>query len=133
MIRRLFALLLLVCAPLAAAPAPARTVELSGQARNTTAGLAAPMQLTLVITGEKVTTRLRTAAPLTGTGELTGRFVGGWCELEGRLDGGLLVRFRGVLNAQNLRGLYLATVPNTPLQYGKFNLAIQPAAATAKP
>ena len=128
--KRLLIFIFLIAATLRAATAPARTVELAGTATNTTADVSAAMHLTLVITGENVTAQLRTEAPLSGSGKLTGRFVGGWCELEGQLAEGFAFKLHGVLNARDFRGLYLAAVPGVPLQYGKF-LLVPPAAKTS--
>lgn len=125
--KRLFAALTLLLAPLALAATAPRTLELYGPATNTTVEITANLRLTLVIDGERVAARVKTEPPLSGTGALEGRFVGGWCELEGKLDGGIILKFRGVLNARDFRGTYLAAVPDTPLQYGKFLLVLQPA------
>ena len=124
-------LLLLAGAPLVAATAAPRTLELSGPATNTTAEVTAVLHLTLVIAGEQLTAQLRTDAPLTGSGQLTGRAAGGWCALEGKVAEGFAVKFRGVLNARDFRGTYLAAVPGAPLQYGKFLLTVEPAATPA--
>lgn len=91
------------------------------------------MHLTLVITGEKVVAQLKTDAPLSGTGELTGRCVGGWCELIGKLPDNLTLKFRGVMNAHDFRGLYLAAIPGQPIQYGTFQLTSASAPATPAP
>lgn len=93
------------------------------------------MHLTLVISGEKVTAQLKTDAPLSGTGELTGRCVGGWCELTGKLPDNLTLKLRGVMNDRDFRGLYLAALPGQPIQYGTFQLAsaTAPAAPARKP
>jgi hypothetical protein len=125
--KRLLLFLCFGCAPLFAATAPPRTLTLAGPATNTTVAVTAVMHLTLVLDGEKAAAELKTDAPLTGSGPLKGRFIGGWCELEGRLAEGFTIKIRGVLNARDFRGTYLAAVPGTPLQYGKFNLAVQPA------
>lgn len=115
--------------PAASALAAPRTLLLTGTATNTTADVTAPMTLTLVIDGEAVTATLRTDPPLSGSGTLTGRLIGGWCELRGKLDEGFEIEFRGALNARDFRGTYVAAVPGQLVQYGKFQLA-PPAAAT---
>lgn len=116
----------------ASPPAPvSRTLQFDGPATNTTAEVTATMHLTLVITGEKVTAQLKTDAPLSGTGELTGRCVGGWCELIGKLPDNLTLKFRGVMNDRDFRGLYLAAIPGQPIQYGNFQLTPVPTAPPA--
>jgi hypothetical protein len=128
-----FLLALLASSPLAAAAAPPRTLRLAGPATNTTAEITATMHLTLVIDGERLTAQLQTDAPLTGSGKLAGRIAGGWCELEGKLAEGFEVKFRGVLNERDFRGIYLAAPGGQPLQYGKFILTVQPAPAPPAP
>ena len=130
--KRLLLLLFFGCAPLLAATAPPRTLVLMGTATNTTVEVAAVMHLSLVINGEQATAVLKTDAPLSGSGPLRGRFIGGWCELEGQLAEGFTIKIRGVLNARDFRGTYVAAVPGTPLQYGKFSLAVQPAPPATK-
>ena len=83
----------------------------------------APARLELTLEGDNVSARLVTSPPLTGTGSLTGRCVEGWCDLSGSLDGGFAVKFRGVLNARDFRGTYVATPPSGAVQYGRFELA----------
>lgn len=120
-------LALFLCLSLAAfaagAAAAPQTIRLSGELTNTTGDVSAPAELVLTIDGEKVTAQLRTSPPLTGSGTLTGELHGGWCQLAGKLDEGFAFQLRGVLNAQDLRGTYIAAVPGSLLQYGKFQLA----------
>jgi hypothetical protein len=105
---------------------PARTVVLEGTVTNTTADVAAKARLVLTITGEKVSAMLTTEQPLMGRGRIEGTMQGGWCELAGKLEEGFQIQFRGVLNAVDYRGTYLAAVPQTPVQYGSFQLKITP-------
>lgn len=107
---------------LAVTAAP-HTITLSGTLTNTTVEVSAPATLELMIDGEKLTAKLKTEQPLSGTGTLEGRILGGWCDLHGQLDKGVTLQLRGVLNAKDFRGTYLAAVPDSLLQYGKFELA----------
>ena len=111
-------LLFLACAGLALAEP--RPVSLTGTLTNTTGDIAAPARLELTRDGEKLSARLVTLPPLTGTGELTGRWLDGWCELGGLLDGGFTVKFRGVWSARVFRGTYTARPERGPVQYGRF-------------
>lgn len=110
-----------------AAGEPAALI-LEGTVTNTTIGdTSAPARIELRIDGEKVSGRLVTEKPLTGTGDLTGRLIGGWLELSGTLDGGLTIQFRGALSPRDYRGTYLAAVPGELVQYGRFDLKRAPA------
>jgi adhesin HecA-like repeat protein len=124
---RLFFLLL----SLAAHATAAETITLTGELTNTTGGVSAAATLVLTVDGETVTAQLKTSAPLSGTGKMAGQMRGGWCELHGRLEDGLTLKLRGVLNDRDFRGTYIAAVPSSLLQYGKFQLAREPA-TTAK-
>lgn len=104
------------------------TLVLAGTVTNTTGGASAVARLELVMEGETVTATLSTEAPLTGSGALTGRLVGGWLELYGKLNEGFQIKFRGALSGRDYRGTYLAAVPGQLVQYGRFQLA-RPAAA----
>ncbi len=106
-----------------AAAAP-RTLLLTGTLANTTAEASAPARLELTLDGDTVSARLVTSPPLTGTGALSGRYADGWCELSGTLDGGITVKFRGVLNARDFRGTYVATPAQGAVQYGRFDLTL---------
>jgi hypothetical protein len=117
--------LLLATLPLrAASGAHPRQLALAGTVTNTTGDVAATARLTLTITGEGVTARLATEKPLSGSGELRGTLRQGWLELNGKLDEGFTIQFRGVLNSRDYRGTYIAGVPGTPVQYGKFQLVV---------
>lgn len=120
-------LLLALAASTGAAPsAPAaRTLNLYGPLTNTTADAAAKARLVLTITGENVAAILTTEAPLSGSGKLAGHFRNGWCELAGRVNEGFQLQFRGALNDRDFRGTYTAAVAGSPVQYGKFQLAIE--------
>lgn len=108
----------------AAIPA-ARTLALHGTITNTTADISANARLVLTIDGESVTAVLKTEAPLSGSGQLTGRLRNGWLELAGKVDEGFQLHLRGALNHRDFRGTYIAAVPDTPVQYGKFQLAVK--------
>ena len=123
--------LLLLLGLLLATASAAERLTLAGTATNTTGGVSAPMHLDLVIDGEKVTATLRTDAPLSGSGELTGRLAGGWLELQGQVAEGFRLKFRGALNARDCRGTYVAAVPGQLVQYGRFQLARRPPATAA--
>ena len=116
----------------ATATAAPRTLVLTGTLTNTTVEISAPARLELTLDGETVSARLVTSPPLTGTGSLTGRCVEGWCDLSGSLDGGFTVKFRGVLNARDFRGTYVATPPSGAVQYGRFELTLSTASPPAK-
>ncbi len=125
-----FALLFAVSGALAsAASAPkksgARTLTLAGLLTNTTADASGNARLTLAIEGNNVTATLKTEPPLIGSGKLEGTFRNGWLELSGKLDEGFTLQFRGALNARDYRGTYIAAVPGTPVQYGKFQLVLE--------
>ena len=109
-------------------PTPAvasRTMSLYGDITNTTVDASSKARLTLSIEGENVVAILKTEPPLSGSGRLEGKFRNGWCELSGKTEQGFQLQFRGVLNAQDFRGTYLAAVPGEPIQYGKFQLALE--------
>lgn len=130
--KRFLSLLLLAGFAAAALAAP-ETVRLTGTLTNTTAEVTAPATLELTLDGETITARLKTELPLSGTGTLTGRSLGGWCDLAGKLDEGITLQLRGVLNTRDFRGTYIAAVPGSLIQYGKFQLTREtpPPAATA--
>lgn len=123
MIRR-FLIFALFAAGAIAAPAP-RAVSLYGTVINTTGDVEAKARITLTVDGERVKGTLATEAPLTGSGPLEGSFRNGWLELSGKLKEGLSIQFRGALNSVDYRGTYIAAVPGTPVQYGKFQLAVE--------
>lgn len=127
--RRFLLALLLAAASAFAAP---RTLTFTGTLTNTTADLAAPATLVLTIDAGKLTATLHTEPPLTGAGALTGRIVGGWCELSGELAEHLRIQFRGAFNDRDFRGTYTATLPNALVQYGTFQFS-PPASAAPKP
>jgi hypothetical protein len=106
-----------------ASAAPVRTLTLRGPATNITADVTGTLTLALSIDGEKVSATMKTESPLTGSGSLTGRYAGGWCELKGQLVEGFQIQFRGVFNDHDFRGTYLVSRPGEPVQYGKFQLA----------
>lgn len=112
---------------LADASEPAgRVILLYGQATNLTAETAANMRLELTFDGENVTGVVATEAPLAGSGRVSGKHRGGWCELSGTLNEGFELQFRGVLNARDFRGTYIVAQRGNPVQYGKFRLVVQP-------
>ena len=114
--------------PPAARPNPTavtRTTSLYGDITNTTVDASSKARLTLSIEGENVVATLKTEPPLSGSGRLEGKFRNGWCELSGKTEQGFQLQFRGVLNAQDFRGTYLAAVPGEPIQYGKFQLTVE--------
>lgn len=115
----------LVCATSLLAASATRSLGLAGTLTNTTADADGKARLSLVITGEKATATLKCEPPLTGSGRLEGSFRHGWLELSGKLDEGYTLQLRGVLNARDYRGTYVAAVPGSPVQYGKFQLAIE--------
>ncbi|HYC71040.1 MAG TPA: hypothetical protein VEB66_07535 [Opitutaceae bacterium] len=118
------ALLLLALLPAALFGAP-RQVRLEGTLTNTSIGdVPAPARLELTIDGDQVRGRLTTEKPLTGSGEVAGRFAGGWLELAGELGEGVSVRLRGALSPADYRGTYTAGLPGQLVQYGRFELAI---------
>src|SRR4051812_13382732 len=102
-------LFLLCLMGLAAIGAEPPTMAMSGEVTNTTGDISATAQIKITRDGEKISADLMTAAPLTGTGKLTGRCLDGWCDLSGNLDGDLVIKFRGVLNAHTFRGTYTVT------------------------
>ena len=116
-------LILLCLMILAATAAERQTASMSGEVTNTTADIKAPAQIEIFREGGKITATLKTSPPLTGTGQLTGRCLDGWCDLSGKLDGGLVIKFRGVLNAHTFRGTYVVTPDHGPTQYGHFDFA----------
>ena len=103
------------------AHAETRTISLAGTVTNTTATLTAPAQLEMTQDGEKITARLVTSPPLTGTGNMTGRIVDGWCELSGDFGEGFGLRFTGVINAHAFRGTYVVIPKQGLTQYGRFD------------
>lgn len=121
---------ILFFAIVALASAEPRTVSLTGTLTNTTGDVAAPARLDITQEGEKLSARLVTSPPLTGTGTLTGCCLEGWCELSGSLDGGFTVKFRGVLSAREFRGTYLVRPGQGQTQYGRFDFS--PAAPASK-
>ena len=116
-------------APASMPTAGTRTLIFQGPATNSTAEVSASLRIVLVIEGEKATATIKTELPLSGTGRLEGRFIGGWCELGGKVDEGFQLQFRGVINARDFRGTYIAAVPGQPIQYGKFQLTLESAGA----
>lgn len=125
MIRRLLMFVLLAVG-LMAAPAPApRALSLYGSMTNTTLEVEAKARITLTITGESVKGTLATETPMTGSGPLEGRFRNGWLELSGKLSEGFSIQFRGAINGVDYRGTYITSLPGTPVQYGKFQLAVE--------
>jgi len=116
-----------ICWPMLAA-AETRTLVLEGSVTNTTEDdTTAKVRLVLTVDGERVTGEMKTEPPLVGTGKLEGRMVGAWCELGGEMQEGFRIAFRGAVNAKDFRGTYVAAVPGAPVQYGKFQLKMQPA------
>jgi hypothetical protein len=103
------------------ARAETRTISLEGTVTNTTANLTAPAQLELTQDGEKISARLVTSPPLTGTGNMTGRIVDGWCELSGDFGEGFALRFTGVINPHAFRGTYVVIPKQGLTQYGRFD------------
>lgn len=126
------ALLLLFPVAIHASPVESvrRTIVLFGEVRNTTAEASAKMRLELTIQGEKVTGVLTTQGALSGSGRVEGKLRGGWCELAGELVEGYRIQMRGGLNARDYRGTYFVGMAGSPVQYGKFQLALQAAPAT---
>ncbi|MBP6508330.1 MAG: hypothetical protein KA257_12265 [Opitutaceae bacterium] len=120
----LLVIFLLTAALATAAP---RTLMLAGPITNTTGDVTAQARLVLTIDGEKLTAEIHTEAPLSGSGKMTGRLRDAWCELEGRLSEDVRIVLRGVLNEKDLRGTYIAAVPDSFIQYGKFQFAVEPA------
>ncbi len=116
--------LMLFFAIVVVASAEPRTVSLTGTLTNTTGDVTAPAGLEITQDGEKLSARLVTSPPLTGTGTLAGRCLEGWCELSGSLDGGFNVKFRGVLNAREFRGTYIVMPSQGQTQYGRFDFSL---------
>lgn len=114
-------LLLLCLLILTAGAAELPTVAMSGEVTNTTGDIKAAAEIKITHDGEKISADLTTAPPLTGTGRLTGRCLDGWCDLSGNLDGGLAIKFRGVINAHSFRGTYTVTPAQGQIQYGHFD------------
>lgn len=106
-----------------AAPAP-RLLALAGTLTNTTADASGETTIALTLSEETATATITTSPPLVGTGKLEGKFRQGWLELSGKLDEGFTLQLRGALNSQNYRGTYIAAVPGSPVQYGKFDLVV---------
>lgn len=127
MMGRFISFILLAVSVMAApAPAPApRALSLYGSIVNTTGEVEAKARIALTIEGETVKGMLATEAPLTGSGPIDGRFRNGWLELSGKLGEGFSIQFRGALNSVDYRGTYISNVPGTPVQYGKFQLAVE--------
>jgi hypothetical protein len=109
-----------------------RTLTLAGPITNTTGEITAQAQLVLTIDGEQVTAEIKTEAPLSGSGPMTGRLLGAWCELQGQLSDHVRIVLRGVLNEKDLRGTYIAVVPDSLLQYGKFQFTVVPSPVVQK-
>ena len=103
-----------------------RTISLVGTVTNTTGEITAPASLEITQDGDKISAKLVTAPPLSGTGVLTGRCLDGWCDLSGNLDGGFTAKFRGVLNARAFRGTYVVTPKQGQTQYGRFDFSPAP-------
>jgi hypothetical protein len=103
------------------ARAETRTISLGGTVTNTTANITAPAQLEISQDGEKLTARLVTSPPLTGTGNMTGRMVDGWCELSGDFGEGFALRLTGVISAHAFRGTYVVMPKPGLTQYGRFD------------
>ncbi|MEO6002447.1 MAG: hypothetical protein ABIZ04_11915 [Opitutus sp.] len=115
-----------------AAHAESRSLVLNGTITNTTIEVSSGMRLHMAIAGETVTATIKTELPLAASGTLRGRWLGGWCTLEGTLKEGFLLRMRGIVNAQDFRGTYVVDVPGSTAQFGRFHLTIQPSTPTAK-
>lgn len=96
-------------------------IAMSGEVTNTTGDIKAAAQIKITRDEENLSVDLSTAPPLTGTGKLTGRCLDGWCDLSGNLDGGLAIKFRGVLNPHSFRGTYTVTPAQGQIQYGHFD------------
>jgi hypothetical protein len=126
-------LVLFGLATLARGAVPPPHLVLYGPATNITAAVTANLKLVLVVDGEKASATLTTERPLAGTGQLTGTYRGGWCELAGKLDEGFEIRLAGVFDGRDFRGTYLVDVPNGPRQYGRFRLALQTQLAKPPP
>jgi hypothetical protein len=122
-------MLLLFCLLTFSAVAGQQAVAMSGEVINTTGDIKATAQIKIIRDGEKIAADLTTAPPLTGTGRLTGHFLDGWCDLSGNLDGGLAIKFRGILNAHSFRGTYTVTPAQGQIQYGHFDFADGPSPA----
>jgi len=122
--RRTFLLCGLAAVGAAAAPAP-RVVSLTGRMVNTTSDVSAPATLELTFEGEKVTAGFKVTAPLVGTGTLAGTFRQGWLELAGKISATATIQLRGVMNALDYRGTYIVGIPGEPVQYGRFELAVE--------
>lgn len=122
--RRTFLLGGLAAVGATAAPAP-RVVSLAGRMVNTTNDVSAPASLVLTFEGEKVTAEFKVTAPLVGNGTLAGSFRQGWLELAGKISATATIELRGVMNALDYRGTYLVSFPGEPVQYGRFELAVE--------
>lgn len=112
--------LLLFLSLVVAASAAPQTRSFEGTMTNITGEAVAPGRLELTQEGRKLTARLVTLPPLTGTGTLVGVCIDGWCDLRGSLEGGFTVVFRGVINSKNFRGSYVVIPTQGRTQYGKF-------------
>ena len=108
-----------------AAEASPRSIVAEGTITNTTIGVSAGVRLEMLITGEAVSASIKTELPLAGSGVLHGRWLGGWCTLEGKLQEGFLVRMRGVANTSDFRGTYVVEVPGSTEQFGRFEMKVQ--------
>lgn len=122
--RRVFLLLALGAAALCGAQAP-RVIPLSGTVVNTTGDVSAPATLVLTLEGGKATATLTISPPLVGQGTLSGTFRQGWIELGGKISDTATLQLRGVMNALDFRGTYLVGIPGEPVQYGRFELAVE--------
>lgn len=122
--RRAFLLASLLASALPAAPAP-RVIALTGTMVNTTRDVAAPATLVLTLEGDKATATLKLSPPLVGEGTLSGTFRQGWIELGGKISDTTRLSLRGVMNALDFRGTYLVGIPGEPVQYGRFELAVE--------
>jgi hypothetical protein len=114
----------LLAATLFAAPVP-RVVTLAGTMVDTTADAFAPATLVLTVEGDRATATLKVAPPLAGEGTLQGSFRQGWIEIAGRISATTTVQLRGVMNALDFRGTYLAGTPGEPVHYGRFEFAAE--------
>ena len=81
--------------------------------------------------GEKLSARLVTSPPPTGTGKLAGRCIDEGCDLSGSLDGGFTLKFRGVLNTRDFRGTDIAIPRKRQTQYGRFDFSSAAPSAVA--
>ena len=108
-----------------AAEVKPRSFVVEGTITNTTIGVSAGVRLEMLITGEAVSASIKTELPLAGSGVLHGRWLSGWCTLEGKLQEGFLLRMRGVADASDFRGTYVVEVPGSTAQFGRFEMKVQ--------